>query len=323
MEILRVNDLKTYFYTRKGTVRAVDGVSFSLKQGETLGIVGESGAGKTVLSLSVMGLAGNLGGEVVTGEVWYEGNNLMAKPELYTNIRGRKISLIPQEAAPALNPVFNIGFQLEEMLAVHLGMGKAERRARIEEMLEDAGLPDPALVAGLYPHQLSGGMVQRVLLAFALCCSPDIIIADEPASSLDTTVQAQVLELLRDIKEQRGLSIILIAHDLGVVANNCDRVLVMYRGRILESGPTSTVLTRPLHPYTQSLLRIYRYLEKGMGENNDIRACPPMNCEGTTESMGCVFAYRCERAAEVCYLKNPLIQNPDTERFVSCNYVYL
>ncbi len=261
MEILKVNELKTYFNTRYGIVKAVDGVNFCLKRGETLGIVGESGVGKSVTAHTVMGLAWYLGAGVVSGEVWYDGKNLLAYPELYQQVRGKKISLIPQEAGAALNPVLTVEDHLKEMISVHLGLVGRSARLRIYRLLEDVQFPDPHLTAGLYPYQLSGGAVQRVLLAMALSCSPEVIIADEPASSLDTTVQAQILNLLRNIKNRDDLSMILIAHDLGVISQNCNRVLVMYGGCVLETGVASEILRQPRHPYTATLLQIYKSMD--------------------------------------------------------------
>lgn len=264
MEILKVNHLKTHFVNRSGIVRAVDGVSFSVSQGETLGLVGESGAGKTVTALTLLGLARHVGARLVSGEVWYRSANLLAQPELYRKIRGCKISLIPQETGLALNPVLPIGWQLGEMYKVHLGLSAQARKTRILQLLAEVEIPNPALVARMYPHQLSGGLLQRVLLAVALSCGPEIIIADEPACSLDNTIQAQVLGLLSRMKAQKGLSMVLISHDLGVVANYSDRILVMRDGLIVESGSTAEILTKPEHPYTKSLILAYNSLGKGI-----------------------------------------------------------
>ncbi|MHB9094078.1 MAG: ABC transporter ATP-binding protein [Eubacteriales bacterium] len=318
MEILKVNNLRTYFNTTHGLIRAVDGVSFNLRRGETLGIVGESGAGKTVTALSVMGLAARLGAGVTDGEVWYAGKNLLEDPTLYDSVRGRRISLIPQEAGSALNPVLTVGKQVEEMLRVHLSLTSREARSVISRLLESVELPDPGLTARLYPHQLSGGALQRVLLALALCCEPDIIIADEPASSLDVTLQAQVLMLIRNTKARQGLSMVLIAHDLGVISQNSDRVLVMYGGRVLEAGPTPKVLGGPLHPYTMALLEIYRVMDQGMGEVSLTRAYPP---KIYGNNRGCVFADRCQKAADLCWAERPEPQPVGEDRVVACHLV--
>ncbi len=321
MEILRVNDLRVYFETGRGPVKAVDGISFGLNRGETLGIVGESGSGKSVTALSIMGLAQKIGARIVSGEIWYDGENLLGQPHAYRKVRGKKISYIPQEAGPALNPVLRVGKQLGEMLAAHLGLSAREVRIRTAELLEKVELPDPHLVARLYPHQLSGGILQRVLLAIALSCSPDIVIADEPASSLDTTIQAQILKLLRAIKEREGLSVILVAHDLGVVYQNCDRILIMYGGRIMESGPTRQVMENPFHPYTVSLLETYRYLEDGMQQHEPVKRCLPPSSENVPHIPGCIFAYRCLMARETCFFKNPSFLKLNDERTVSCHHL--
>ena len=218
MQILRVKSLKTYFNSPYGLVKAVDGVSFELERGQTLGIVGESGAGKSVTALSIMGLSREIGAAHCSGEVWFDGDNLFGKPQLYAGIRGKRIGLIPQEAGNALNPVMTVGCQLEEMISVHLGLDIKKSRYRIAEFLKMVELQDYTRVSALYPFQLSGGMLQRVLLAMALCCEPDIIIADEPASSLDVIIQSQILKLIKNITKSKGLSMILIAHDLGVIS---------------------------------------------------------------------------------------------------------
>lgn len=262
MEILRVENLRTYFNSPHGIVKAVDGVSFELSRGQTLGIVGESGAGKSVTALSIMGLAGSIGAVHTSGEVWFAGTNLLAKPGLYQGIRGRRIALIPQEAGAALNPVVTVGRQFSEMLTVHLGLDVRQSRRRIAEMLEMVELRDHMRVSALYPFELSGGMLQRVLLAMALCCEPEIIIADEPASSLDVTIQAQILQLIKNTTNSKGTGMILIAHDLGVISQYSDRVAVMLNGQLLESGATLQVLRHPAHPYTKVLRETYLSYEK-------------------------------------------------------------
>lgn len=317
MEILRINDLKTHFNTPYGVVKAVDGVSFNLKRGETLGMVGESGVGKSVTAFTVMGLAWRLGAMLVSGEVWYSGENLLAKPELYRQVRGKKISLIPQEAGAALNPVLTVGDQLGEMLKVHRRLSGEQIKSQTALMLEEVQLPEPDLTARLYPYQLSGGMLQRVLLAMALCCSPDIIIADEPASSLDTTIQAQILALLREVKACQNLSMILIAHDLGIISRNCDQVVVMYAGRVLETGPVAEILAGPRHPYTVTLLEIYRCMDKGNGGCGYIKGSPPSPYESAA---GCVFAHRCRNVSALCECKRPELQE-DGGHMVACHYV--
>lgn len=262
MQVLRVKNLRTYFKSPHGIIKAVDGVSFELEQGQTLGIVGESGAGKSVTALSVMGLAGRIGAVHTSGEVWFAGMNLFEKPELYQSIRGKRIGLIPQEAGAALNPVLTVGHQFTEMISVHLGLDARQSRSRIAEMLEMVELRDYLRISALYPFELSGGMLQRLLLAMALCCEPDIIIADEPASSLDVTIQAQILQLVKNITYSKGMGMILIAHDLGVISQYSDRIAVMRNGQIMEAGDTLQVLRHPAHPYTKVLRDTYLGYEK-------------------------------------------------------------
>lgn len=302
MEILKVKSLRIFFDTPSGTVKAVDGVSFSLRSGETLGIVGESGAGKSVTALSVMGMAPRLGARFISGEVWYRGRNLFENPGLYRDVRGKKISLIPQEAGAALNPVITVGRQMEELMQVHLGLSARERRVRTAELLESVEIPDPGTTAGMYPHQLSGGTIQRILLAMALSCRPDILIADEPASSLDTTLQGEILRLVGRVKEREGLAVVLISHDLGIIAQNSDRVMVMFGGRLMEYGEVREVLRQPLHPYTTDLLEIYHCLERGLAGN---ARCRDHSARAAGEAGGCGYAARCDRAGEICRLKRP------------------
>ena len=318
MEILRVNNLKTYFKTTHGTVKAVDGVSFSLNRGETLGIVGESGVGKSVTAHTVMGLARNIGAGIVDGEVWYEGKDLFADHGLYGQVRGAKIALIPQEAGTALNPVMTVGDQLGEVLSVHLALSGSEKQQRIVQLLGLVELPNPSQTARLYPFQLSGGALQRVLLAIALSCGPEIIIADEPASSLDTTIQAQILGTIRDIKRKSELSMILIAHDLGVISQNCDRLLVMYGGRVMESGLTSEILRQPLHPYTIELLEIYRCLDEGDLGCDFNKGYLPSSYEDVP---GCAFAGRCRQARDRCRTERPAPLIINDNRTVSCHFL--
>lgn len=316
MEILKVCNLKTYFDTPCGLVKAVDGISFRLVRGETLGIVGESGAGKSVSAHTVMGLASYIGASMVSGEVWYKGQDLLASPKSYGRSRGRHISLIPQEAAPSLNPVLTVAQQIGEMLQVHLGLPAGQRRAKVTELLAMVEIPDPELTGRLYPYQLSGGTIQRVLLAMALSCGPDIIIADEPASSLDVSVQSEILRLLRETKMRTGLSMVLIAHDLAVISNNSDHVLVMFRGSLMESGPTAAVLGRPMHPYTASLLALYQNLNHGGNDCTGINAVLP---ESGGHSGGCVYAFRCTRTTGKCLTDRPEPVSAGGERVVACH----
>lgn len=316
MEILKVNDLKTYFETHHGVVRAVDGISFSLRQGETLGIVGESGAGKSVTALTVMGLAWQIGARLVSGEVWYAGTELLASPGRYQRIRGRNISMIPQEAAASLDPVLTVEQQIGELLKVHLGLSSGERRIKIYELLAKAEISDPELVGRQYPSQLSGGIIQRVLLAMALSCGPDIIIADEPASSLDVSVQSEILKLLDYTKKNSGLALVLIAHDLAVICNNSDRIMVMFRGCVMESGPTDIVLGGPLHPYTDSLLSLYKNLDQGTSDYSGFTGSL-LNSDG--DNAGCRYASRCSRVTGNCLHTRPAPVEVSGDRVVACH----
>ena len=252
--LLAVKDLKTYFYTEDGIVRAVDGVNFEVYPGEVLGLVGESGCGKSVTSLSIMGLVSKPG-RVNGGEILLEGNNLLKLPEdEMVKIRGNRVSMIFQQPQSALNPVFKVGDQLSEVLNVHQDMGKEAGWNRAVALLKMVGVPDPERRAHAYPHELSGGMAQRVMIAMALACVPELLIADEPTTALDVTIQAQILDLMRDLRREMGTAVILITHDLGVVAEMADRVAVMYAGEIVEQTDVNSLFDEPLHPYTQGLI---------------------------------------------------------------------
>src|SRR5437764_8737453 len=253
--LLEVERLKTYFFTRDGVVRAVDGVSFSVGRGETLCIVGESGCGKSVTSLSILRLIASPPGRTVAGRVLFEGRDLLALPEAeMRKIRGDAISMIFQEPMTSLNPVLTIGHQIAEALALHRGLSRDAADTRAVEMLRLVRMPEPERRVRQYPHELSGGMRQRVMIAMALACEPRLLIADEPTTALDVTIQAQILDLMRELKERTGAAIVLITHDLGVVAEMAQRVVVMYAGRKVEEAPVAELFRRPLHPYTLGLL---------------------------------------------------------------------
>jgi len=252
--LLEVKGLKTYFYTEDGIVRAVDGVSFEVYPGEVLGIVGESGCGKSVTSLSIMRLISNPG-RIDEGEILLNGENLLELPEdEMVKVRGNRISMIFQQPQTALNPVFKVGDQLAEVLNVHQDMGREAGRKRAVALLKMVGVPDPERRVEAFPHELSGGMAQRVMIAMALACVPELLIADEPTTALDVTIQAQILDLMRDLRRDMGTSVILITHDLGVVAELAERVAVMYAGEIVEQTDVNTLFDEPLHPYTQGLI---------------------------------------------------------------------
>src|SRR5271169_1353584 len=254
-KILEVQGLKTSFFTDEGEVKAVDDVSFDVFKGKTLGIVGESGCGKSVTSLSIMRLIPNPPGRVVGGEILYKGRNLLGfSAEEMRKIRGNEISMIFQEPMTSLNPVFTIGNQICEAISLHQKLSKSEVRNKAIEMLKLVGIPHPEKRIDDYPHQLSGGMRQRVMIAMALSCNPQVLIADEPTTALDVTIQAQILDLMRELKERTGAAIVLITHDLGVVAEMAQRVVVMYAGRMVEEAPVAGLFARPCHPYTRGLL---------------------------------------------------------------------
>jgi oligopeptide/dipeptide ABC transporter ATP-binding protein len=294
--ILKVENLRTWFRTEAGVARAVDGVSFHVNPGETLGIVGESGSGKSVTSLSVMGLIPRPPGEIQEGSrILFRAEDgvvdLANAPESrMRSIRGNDIAMIFQEPMTSLNPVFRVGDQISESLRLHQGLGKKAARERAIEMLELVGIPSPRQRVDEYPHQLSGGMRQRVMIAMALACDPKLLIADEPTTALDVTIQAQILELLNRLQEEFGMSIILITHDLGVVAETCDRVIVMYAGQVFEEGPVMDVFTDPQNPYTEGLLRSIPRLG---GEGGRLAVIPGVVPSPTEWPTGCRFQERC------------------------------
>src|SRR6195256_2834264 len=254
--LLSVTDLRTYFETEDGTVKALDGISFELKQGETLGIVGESGSGKSVANLSVMRLIPDPPGRIVSGSIVFDGRDLLTlPPRAVRDLRGKRLAMIFQDPMTSLNPFMRISKQLMEVTQTHLGHSKEQARAHAIKMLELVGIPDARERADSYPHEFSGGMRQRVMIAMALSCRPELLIADEPTTALDVTIQAQILELLRKIQRERGMSILLITHDLGVVAENADVVNVMYASRVVESATVEDLFDKPQHPYTEGLFR--------------------------------------------------------------------
>ncbi len=293
-ELLRVRELRTYFFTRRGVVKAVDGVDLSLEEGRTLGLVGESGCGKSVTALSILRLVPRPRGRIVGGEIRYQGRNLLDLPEEeMRRIRGGEIGMVFQEPMTSLNPVFTIGDQLMEAITVHHRMSRREARERALELLSAVGFPDPALRLKNYPHQLSGGMRQRVMIAIALAGEPRVLIADEPTTALDVTIQAQILDLIQRLKEERGLSVIFITHNLGIVASFADEVAVMYAGRIVERAGVEAIFHQPLHPYTRGLL-------ESVPRPSSDHLHPIPGSVPTEEVPGCPFHPRCREAMEVC-----------------------
>ena len=317
--LLEVKGLKTYFYTEDGIVRAVDGVNFEVYPGEVLGIVGESGCGKSVTSLSIMRLISKPG-RVDAGEILLDGENLLNLSEdEMTKVRGNRISMIFQQPQTALNPVFKVGDQLAEVLSVHQDLGKEAGKKRAVELLKMVGVPDPERRVEAYPHELSGGMAQRVMIAMALACIPELLIADEPTTALDVTIQAQILDLMRDMRKEMGTSVILITHDLGVVAEMAERVAVMYAGEVVEQTDVNSLFDEPLHPYTQGLIgsipilgEIKEKLDVIPGSVPNLVNLPP----------GCRFAPRCQarfkHALTICTEVKPDLEEIKTGHFVRC-----
>ncbi len=298
MPLLTVENLRTWFHTRNGVVRAVDGVSYSIEKGETLGIVGESGSGKSVSCYSLLGLIPMPPGRIEGGRAMFGKDDLLKlRPAELRRIRGRRIGMIFQDPMTALNPFMTIGDQLMEPLRVHEGASKTEARRRALEMLDLAGIQDGPKRMKAYPHQFSGGMRQRVMIAMALITRPELLIADEPTTALDVTVQAQILDLIKRMQRELGMAVILITHDLGVIAGTCDRVLVMYAGRICESATATALFAKPRHPYTEALLRSLPAAHTGDGALYTIPGMPP---DLSRVIDGCSFAPRCEHAVAAC-----------------------
>ncbi|MGE5599217.1 MAG: ABC transporter ATP-binding protein [Bacteroidota bacterium] len=306
MALLTVENLKTSFFTYAGEVKAVDGVSLSLERGEAVALVGESGCGKSVTALSVMGLI-NQPGRVVEGSVVFDGRELVGlKEREFRKIRGNEMGMIFQDPMTSLNPVLSIRTQLVEALRLHQRLSRAAARKRAVELLEMVGIPSPAQRLKQYPHQFSGGMRQRVMIAMALSCNPKLLIADEPTTALDVTIQAQIIELMKDLQHKLGMAIILITHDLGVVAGLCRRVYVMYAGRIVESGTVDHVYHQARHPYTWGLLRsVPRLDDRQKKRLVPIKGQPP---DLLAPPAGCAFAARCRYAMAICEAEPPALQ---------------
>jgi peptide/nickel transport system ATP-binding protein len=322
--LLEVDDLTTYFFTRDGVVRAVDGVSFTVRRGEVLAIVGESGCGKSVTSLSIMRLIACPPGRYVKGRVLFEGRDLLRLPEPeMRKIRGDAISMIFQEPMTSLNPVLTIGRQIAEALVVHRGSSREQAAQRAVELLRRVRIPEAEQRAAQYPHELSGGMRQRVMIAMALACEPRLLIADEPTTALDVTIQAQILELMRELQRETGAAIVLITHDLGVVAEMAERVVVMYAGRKVEEAPVAELFARPRHPYTRGLLDS---IPKLGAESRDVEGAPRKRLAeiaGTVPSLsepivGCAFAPRCSYATPRCREDAPRIEEKAPGHFAAC-----
>jgi oligopeptide/dipeptide ABC transporter ATP-binding protein len=318
--ILDVKNLRTLFLTRKGIVPAVDGISFSVRKGKVTGLVGESGCGKSVTSLSIMGLIPQPPGKIAGGEILFEGRDLskLSYKEM-CRVRGKDISMIFQEPMTSLNPVKTVGDQVGEVLRIHQrNVADAEVRRRVVEMLDLVGIPEPESRVRAFPHQLSGGLRQRVMIAMALICDPKLLVADEPTTALDVTIQAQVLKLMMDLQRRIGTSIILITHDLGVVAETCDDVNVMYAGSIVEQGDVFNIFRNPSHPYTRGLLRSIPDTG-GTGRKERLFSIDGMVPSLTDLPPGCRFAPRCTQARESCFKEMPELVPVGEGHFVRCN----
>ena len=321
--LLAIEDLRTYFFTRDGVVRAVDGVSYSVRAGETLAVVGESGCGKSVTALSILRLIASPPGKIVGGAIRFQGGNLLEFSDAeMRSIRGNEISMIFQEPMTSLNPVLTIGRQIAETLMLHQGLDRKAAIARAVEMLKLVQIPEAERRVGQYPHQLSGGMRQRVMIAMALACNPKLLIADEPTTALDVTIQAQILDLMRGLKAKIGAAIILITHDLGVVAEMAERVVVMYAGRKVEEAPVDSLFEAPQHPYTRGLLASVPQLGETLKEQprERLMEIPGMVPSLRTEIVGCAFAPRCPLADERCRVETPVLEEKRTAHIAACHH---
>ncbi|KLU27215.1 ABC transporter ATP-binding protein [Caballeronia mineralivorans] len=318
---LTVEGLRTYFFTRAGLVKAVDDLSFNVKAGQTLAIVGESGCGKSMTALSIMRLVPSPPGRTVGGKVCIDGKDLLSLSEkAMRGIRGNEVSMIFQEPMTSLNPVMTIGDQIAETVALHQKVSRSEAMARAVEMLKLVRIPEAERRAREYPHQLSGGMRQRAMTAMALACNPKVLLADEPTTALDVTIQAQILELMRDLQQKFGTAIVMITHDLGVVAENAHHVIVMYAGRKIEEAPVERIFERPKHPYTEGLIKAVPRLDLLTGEMEQPRL---QEISGIVPALidlpdGCTFAPRCPRATEICRQKYPPFEEKEPGHLAAC-----
>ena len=316
--LLDVKNLRTYFDTEDGEVKAVDGISFQLKRGETLGIVGESGSGKSVTNLSIIRLIPEPPGRIVSGEVVFDGEDILSlKESEVRKIRGRRIAMIFQDPMTSLNPFMKISRQMMEVTRLHLGHTKSQAYEHAIKMLETVGIPEARARADNYAHEFSGGMRQRVMIAMALSCEPELLIADEPTTALDVTIQAQILELIKKLKDATGTSVILITHDLGVVAGMTDHLLVMYAGKVFEQASTTELFAQPGNPYTKGLLRSVPDPLKEQGDLYQIPGLPP---DVAHLPPGCPFSPRCQRAEDICGREFPPFVQLTSEHFSLCHF---
>jgi len=318
--LLEVKGLKTHFFTDEGVVRAVDGVDFYINKGETLGVVGESGCGKSVTALSIMRLIPTPPGRIVAGQINYDGKNLLdLSPAQMRKIRGKEISMIFQEPMTSLNPVFTVGEQIAEALRLHEGLNRRDAMDKTVDMLKLVHIPNAERRVKEYPHQLSGGMRQRIMIAMALSCNPKLLIADEPTTALDVTIQAQILELLNELKAKLGMAILLITHDMGVIAETAQRVVVMYAAKVAEEAPVTELFKEPLHPYTQGLLRSIPRIDLAAVKKTKLETIP-----GTVPTLrgaevpGCAFAPRCSFAKPMHFENTPPLKEVRPGHKVAC-----
>ncbi len=323
-KVLEVKNLKTQFSTEGGVVVAVDDVSFNVYKGRTLGIVGESGCGKSVTSLSIMRLIPNPPGLISGGQIFYKGKDLLQMPVAeMRKIRGNEISMIFQEPMTSLNPVFTVGDQIREAIQLHQKVSRKEALLKTVEMLQLVGIPSPEKRVNDYPHQLSGGMRQRVMIAMALSCNPQVLVADEPTTALDVTIQAQILDLMRKIRETLGMGMILITHDLGVVAETADEVLVMYAGKVVEQAPVVEIFANPKHPYTRGLLSSIPSFSKTASSSVDGKKPKLETIAGIVPSLlelpaGCRFSTRCPHVTDECRAAEPVLRDVAAEHQIAC-----
>jgi len=321
VKLLEVKNLSVEFQSGSITTKAVNGINFTLDRNENLGIVGESGSGKSVTASSILKLIPSPPGKVSDGEILYQGTDLLNKDENYMRkIRGNEISMIFQDPSTSLNPVFTVGNQLVEAIRTHQDLNKSEAKEKAIEMLKLVGIPSPEKRISMYPHELSGGMKQRIMIAIALSSNPNLLIADEPTTALDVTIQAQMLDLMKSLQNEIGMSIIMITHDLGVVWETCQKIIVMYAGAVMESGTVEEIYTNPLHPYTWGLLD--SQITSTQDNDKELATIPGNPPDLSFEMKGCPFASRCSYAQEKCFKETPELQASNNNHKVACHFQY-